>query len=350
MNDNLRLQPMNVAFVCNNRYVKYVSVTMVSILQNHPNLDIHFYLICNDISERSRKYIDELRKLYTFGITFLTVNTDEFAEIKNSHNAHISNETNFRYFIADLLPGVDKLLFLDGDLVVDAPLEDMYNINIEKYLVAVAKDPLDRGLKGWFEKFHIPLEYPYLNTGVFLVNMKKWRDLHLSEKLIQAARQWGELFWFPDQDAINVLCYDKNFLIDQKYNFCCELHWDNLEDRARAEKNAVIYHWAGPRKPWIIAEGSYADIFWKYARLSPFYEEILYENIKVSPKKNIRQITHPADMTIIRDMANYRANRINYYRTKLLATFSFGKKRLLYTHKEKELKQKMERVHGYLKN
>lgn len=341
-------QAMNVAFTCNDRYVKYVSVTMISILENHAGSNIHFYLICNDISEKSRRYIDQIGAIYRFEISYLSVNNEQFSGIKKSFTPHVTDETNFRYFIADLIPDVDKLLFLDGDLVVNGSLEELYHINLENYLVAVAKDPLDRGLQWWFEKFNIPRKYPYLNTGVFLVNMKEWRKQRLGKKLLDTAHHYGNDFWFPDQDAINVLCYDKNFLIGQKYNFCPELHWDNLDDRARAEKQAVVYHWAGPQKPWISTEYKYADIFWKYARLTPFYAEILYENVKVAPSQHLtQQVDQVAG--IVKDVANYAKNRRSYYRCKILGLLTFGERHRHYTEKKKMYHEKMRNVRRFLK-
>lgn len=345
MNDNLHPQTMNIAFVCNDGYVKYVSVTMVSILQNHPGVNIHFYLICNDISERSKRCVSQLNALFPFEVTYLTFDSERFSELNETHNLHLPDETYIRYFIADLIPNVDRLLLLIGELVVDRSLMGWYNVNLGNLLIAAAKDPLDRGMKAWFEKFNIPPEYPYLNTGILLINAKRWREWHLGERLLQTAQEWGDLFWFPEQDAINVLCYDKNFLISQKYNFCCELNWDNLDDRAEAGKNTVIYRWAGPQKPWANAKCNHTHLFWKYARLSPFYEEILYKNLKVSSVQNITQhIRQVADIALLRNINNYSNNRFNYYRNMMLTVITFGKLRQYYAQRANAYKEKIQSV------
>lgn len=338
---------MNIAFTCNNAYIKYVSVTMISILENNPNSKIHFYIICNDCSKYSKQCIDLLRKQYFFEITYLSVDIDKFSEIRRNHSAHVSNETNYRYFVADLIPEVDKLLFLDGDLIINSSIEQLYQTNIENYHTAVAKDPLDRNCKHprlgnlwWFEEFNIPKQYPYLNTGVFLINMNKWRKDNFGTKLIETAKYWGKKFLFPDQDAINVLCYDKNFLLEQKYNYCCELHWDNLNDRTVAEQNAVVYHWAGPNKPWSNPTCNYANLFWKYARKSPFYEEILFRNIKNTPS---------ATKELLSGVYNYRKNMFKYYRYKVLSKITFGKTRKKYKQKRKDLKLRLNKIREFIK-
>lgn len=334
-------ETMNIAFTCNDTYIKYVSVTMISILQNNMNENIHFYIICNDISERSKRQIDIIKNRYSFEITYLSVDAEKFLGINKNYSAHVSNETNYRYFVADLIPEIDKLLFLDGDLVVNDSLAELYQTDIKDYLVAVAKDPLDRDTGRWFENFNIPVEYPYLNTGVFLINMEKWRKEHIGEKLLKTAQEWGKLFWFPDQDAINVVCYNRNCLLNQKYNFCCELLWENSDDRKQAEMNAIIYHWAGPRKPWLHPGYRYGDIFWKYARQTPFYEEIIYQNVKSN--------YIPLNTSIVKDAFNFTKNKIRYWRYKLLSKITLGNMRKHYKSKKKDLKKRLKQVKAFLK-
>ena len=45
----------------------------------------------------------------------------------------------------------------------------------------------------------------------------------------------------------------------------------------QARKNPKCIHYAAHPKPWWVAKGDFAIEFWKYARISPFYEEILYK-------------------------------------------------------------------------
>ena len=51
------------------------------------------------------------------------------------------------------------------------------------------------------------------------------------------------------------------------------------KEKKEAFNNPMIIHWAGYRKPQIYSDANYSEYFWKYARMSPFYEEIIYINI-----------------------------------------------------------------------
>ena len=50
------------------------------------------------------------------------------------------------------------------------------------------------------------------------------------------------------------------------------------KDFLEARKNPYIIHYCSPRKPWNMPSVEYSQIFWHYARKTPFYEEIVFEN------------------------------------------------------------------------
>ncbi|TXJ12400.1 hypothetical protein [Brachyspira aalborgi] len=47
----------------------------------------------------------------------------------------------------------------------------------------------------------------------------------------------------------------------------------------QAYNNPKIIHYCGVKKPWQCPCYEKADIWWKYARMTDFYEEIFYHNI-----------------------------------------------------------------------
>jgi lipopolysaccharide biosynthesis glycosyltransferase len=88
----------------------------------------------------------------------------------------------------------------------------------------------------------------------------------------------------------------------------------------QARENAYIIHFASDWKPWIEPEKNMANVFWKYARLSPFYEMIFYEMIsfrQIRKKKKFLSICYNEDSPwlikkIIRFNNCIQENGINY--------------------------------------
>ena len=56
-----------------------------------------------------------------------------------------------------------------------------------------------------------------------------------------------------------------------------------------ARINPKIVHYAGPEKPWTCPWGDFAEIFWDYAKKTPYYEEILYR-MSIAAKKQGSEI------------------------------------------------------------
>lgn len=105
---------------------------------------------------------------------------------------------------ADTLP-VDRVLYLDADVVACGSIEVLYETDIEKHELAGVRDFLGK----WF------IGHNYINTGVLLINLKKCRESGVLERARIMCR-YKKLF-FPDQTAINLLCREKCFL-PAKYN------------------------------------------------------------------------------------------------------------------------------------
>lgn len=122
----------------------------------------------------------------------------------------------------------------------------------------------------------------------------------------------------------------------------------NLYDQYIKAKNEIpcILHLTGRQKPWSNPNQIFAEYFWKYARQTPFYEKIIYQNLK----KEIPYNTNNAiDLTLVRETANYLKNKITYWRYRLLSKITFGKKRRKYKQKRKELKTRLKQVRAFLK-
>ena len=138
-----------------------------------------------------------------------------------------------------------------------------------------------------YNKEKIGLKNPidYFNAGIILLNIQKLKKEYSSEYLFKLAESenWK---WF-DQDILNKVCNNQILFLDNKWNVLVHL---NSDERQLAEfyapkkiydyyksalKDPYIVHYAGNCIPCYMPSVPCAAIFWKYARKSPFYEEII---------------------------------------------------------------------------
>ena len=87
--------------------------------------------------------------------------------------------------------------------------------------------------------------------------------------------------------------------------------------------------------------------------MTPFYEEILFKNIYSSiPSQTeiVVQGNKGEDNSLwIKDVFNYRKDRLKYWKYKLMSKITFGKKKQKYKQKKKTLKFKLRMVRRFLK-
>lgn len=128
----------------------------------------------------------------------------EFAYCPNE-GAYCSPYTLLR-LLADLVDGMpDKLLYLDADILFQRDVHLLYDIDLEGYEYAAARDHYGKYLL-----------YPnYINAGVILFNMKEARKNGLFEKARRELRR--KKFLFADQTAL-IHATTKKKLLPQRFN------------------------------------------------------------------------------------------------------------------------------------
>ena len=186
------------------------------------------------------------------------------------------------------------MLYIDSDLIVNSDLAELYNENIDGYLLAACHDADTAGLYNGAEKnkkyymdniLKIKKPYDYFQAGVILFNLEEFRKTYSTDEMLKYASSYD--FELLDQDVLNNLAQGKIKYLDMSWNVMFD--WNNYriseiiskapkrlyDEYVEAHTHPKIIHYAGPDKPWHQPLSDYAEIFWKYARKTVFYEEIL---------------------------------------------------------------------------
>lgn len=263
MNDS---NVINIVFAVNNVYVKFLSVTLISLIKNTDKY-IRCFILENEheLDKTNKEKLEALKKIKDFAIEYIKIDTQNFSYFKRAAK-HISMETNFRLLIASLLPeSVEKCIYLDSDLIVIDDIDKLWSQDIRNdYIGAVLTPPVG------------------FNAGVLLINVKKWREDSIEQQFFAYAEQNMDKLRSVDQELINHVCGSKIKLLSLSFNYNPKFP-DEINDQL---EDPVIVHWAGTQKPWINRELFGSVEFWNYAKESPFYDEIKDPKIYLL-KKNI---------------------------------------------------------------
>ncbi len=258
---------ISICFCINDLYSQHLGVVLTSILKNNTDSYFQFFVLTNDISDKNKKIIDKLKNKYkNYEVNYINVDKNIFKNF-NITIDYISIETYFRYILADLLPNMEKILYLDVDLVVNGDIKNLWNENIEEYYCAAVED-INFDVNEYKYKIGLDKDDIYINAGVILFNLKKMRDDKISEKFFENNNKYKNLIKYQDQDIINITLQKNIKKIEYIYNFTSK----TARIYPKLVKNAVIIHFVGPKKPWKKISFNYLKrLYYYYFILSPYF-------------------------------------------------------------------------------
>ena len=137
---------MNIVFLTDDRYFKYLCVTVESIYINNKDKRINFYILTNgSYNKLDADKIKFLKKKYHC-YNFFYIDTELFYP-KNFYSkvklisSHVSINAYDRICIPKIIDS-SKALYLDLDLVVNGCIEELYNTDLKNYWAGVVRDSL----------------------------------------------------------------------------------------------------------------------------------------------------------------------------------------------------------------
>ena len=126
---------MNLCFICDNNFVVTTKAAINSLVQTQTE-DLKIYVIGIELSDESA---GQFAQFSSPNVVIEVIRQDNlFSHIKHTH-PNISTAVFFKFMIAKLLKE-DKVLYLDGDVIVTDNIADFYSTNLENYYAAVVSD------------------------------------------------------------------------------------------------------------------------------------------------------------------------------------------------------------------
>ena len=274
-----------IFFAIDDGYIPFLAVSLQSLIENSKKEN--FYLIkilYTNISEENQRKIQKFEQ-ENVSIEFVDLNYYiEKIKDKLYTRDYYSKTTYFRLFIPNLYPQYTKALYLDSDIVVLEDVADLYNTNMENYLVAAAPDDVIQTIKvfqEYAEKVVGVANYRnYFNAGVLLMNLDELRKFNFQEKFLYSLDKI-KFSVAQDQDYLNRLCKGRVKIVDP--------NWNRMPIAREKENQGDIklIHYNLAYKPWHFEDILYKDYFWNYAKKTAYYDEIkkIKENYTESDQK-----------------------------------------------------------------
>lgn len=276
---------MNIATALNRKYVIYTGVMLRSLCMNN-RVPVRAFLLHSELTESDIRCLVNSLDGFDIEIVPLKVNPELFSS-RLPRNSQWSIETYYRLTLMELLPSdVERLLYIDVDIIINKSLEEVYAIDFEGDEIIATVDSC--GKKTWDkfgnkqkEMFSPMVEqgYQYFNAGFMLLNIAEIRKKHNFSTYLEAIKKWDYQMDAPDQDILNYVHWAKVGYIDcWQYDLFARIAHGEGFTYEQVKNNTTVIHYAGT-KPWD-ADNCHFDIeqlWWDYAKLTPFYTQLLEE-------------------------------------------------------------------------
>ena len=228
------------------------------------------------VNESQRSFLENTAKRYNkenivklFDVTDLYMK--HFSGCPNE-GAYCSPYTLIRLF-ADLIEEIpEKLLYLDADILFQHDVHLLYDINVEGYEYAAARDHYGKYL----------INPHYINAGVLLFNMKESRETGLFEKARQQIK--AKKLTFADQSAL-IRSTTRKKLLPQRFNDQKFLHKHTVVRHFSKRLFYLPYPHTENIKQWqvdkihkVFGYTQFDDILNEYTELKKKYEQEISRN------------------------------------------------------------------------
>ena len=249
---------LHVACVVEENYIAH-SATMLHSLLAHAD-DLHVVVHYLHPPELPAEPLERLRGMVEQGGGTLTP-----LEVRDEVSEGLPVEgftrkaTWYRIFLPRLLGDLDRVLFLDCDLVVADSISELWEAELgDDYVAAVTNVFMVEHL---FRVDELGLEDPrdYFNAGVMLMNLDAMRRDGCTEAMYEyGTRNAGELV-FRDQDVLNVVMGGRRKRLHPRWNvmnsivrFPYSPYVLGPREVQEARARPAIRHFEGPglNKPW----------------------------------------------------------------------------------------------------
>lgn len=286
---------IHIACNIDHNYVRYCAVTLASLFENNRSEDITVHIIARDLSDDDRKVLNELAQQYGNTICYYTPDEKMLEGFTiRKFSKRISMATYYRCILSSLLPeSVDKVLYLDCDIVILGSIAPLWNIPLDGKGVAAVED-IGCHEAQRYDILKYPMEYSYFNAGVLLINLDYWRKHDVAHACIEYFHAYPERILFNDQDLLNSILYKDKVLIDPCWNVQDGFYRnaDNTkiwkEKYAQALLHPVVLHYTN-RKPWDYdSQHPLREEYFKYLDLTPWKGQRPWHSIKNRFKRFFR--------------------------------------------------------------
>lgn len=284
------MEKLKVVFCFDENLVTQVQAAAASLLDSRgPGEHFEIYCVCTKAAENVQGPLGQVIKRRDPD-SALVVHCME-NPYENAYQVRdISAGTYLRLALPGLLPEVERILYMDADILVRESLAPIWETAMEGMAIAAVKGAVNLSDKWEWNSdrpyWHLlsGMKGGYINAGVTLLNLAEIRKRGLAARWHELT---GERFYYQDQDILNMTCQGAIAYLPPKYNRLAYLEEDGFgqfvtegiytrEEVREAQQSPAIVHYAGD-KPWKRYDTNLGSLWWDYVNAQSDLKDLFDE-------------------------------------------------------------------------
>lgn len=278
---------MEIVCATDSKYIMPIGVMLTSLYENNMGELVNVHLLHDKSCVGLLQPLQSLASQYGQSIHFYLVNNERLQHFPIGLNYQLDHvgtslATYYRLFLTEILPdNIDKVIYLDGDILVVDKLVDLWKTDISAYALGAVPDSYTNKIEH-FNRLRYPQPLGYFNAGVLLINLKYWREHQVIHQFCDYVKRYPERLHCHDQDVLNVLFKEAKLELPFRYNilneYCFALpyslvSWEYDNQIQAAQTHPAIIHFTCIPKPWYKnCKHPYKKVFDAYQAKSPWAE------------------------------------------------------------------------------
>lgn len=296
-------QVIHIVYASDNNFVQVLGVSVVSLFENNRDADIQVYILDHDISTANKSKVESICRKYKkklpSWVEVSKITTILGMDVRTDRG---SLSQYARLFISSHLPEhIKRVLYLDCDTIINQSLDELWNMKLHGRTIAALRDAFSPYYR---KNIGLKPKDIMFNSGVMLIDLEKWKEKGIENKLLDFIRSRNGRIQQGDQGALNAILHNTVECFAPRFNSVTifyDFTYENMlvyrkpqefyskEDIKEAVEHPVIIHYTTSflsRRPWV--EGSqhrYRNQWMYYKAISPWKEEPLIKPKECGWKK-----------------------------------------------------------------
>lgn len=281
---------LNITINTDDNYLQHTMAMLCSLYENNKRHIMCLHILQNKLSEHSKSLITRLSSEYENKVFFYDVNDSVLKGVQFRNNRPLSMAAYYRLLLSSTLPkDVDKVLYLDCDMIIVRDICEIFEIDIKDYALAACLDSFPYTQQ---HRMQLQMEVGERTfcSGIMLINLSYWRAHNVEPGLLEYAKRQRKEVWLHDQDVLNYYFKKKWFVLPPKWNHLASMvrvtNYPGILDFDRREfmLEPMLYHFADVNvKPWLDVPTPYKKLYLKYLLLSK-YPDITFKKVSMDKK------------------------------------------------------------------